>query len=327
MTHLISILHDYVNIGFLFNVLKPKYAYFNEKYNINFDSEFIPINHNDYKNIIEQTAGSSLIFDTQIKDIKYSFEYFKINNASEYDEKNFTHAIVIKRFNDKINEPNKPNEVNDEKYSSSKHCALLLYDDNELLKLAFLNMYADCYKTEEKNKSGSILLKLIILFAKEKGFKKIILSDQSQYNCKDTTYKVAYEIKYIHTLTHGKTWYQKYGFKFIDKVDEDAVNHNKSILDNLKTDDYPLDLLIKIIMYEVVDQRIYSYMDKYDYLFNINQIIKFYDTYKDKPFYSFMKVISREYCFLVSHIYMKIFESLRLKKYINSEMELIIKQN
>ena len=135
---------------------------------------------------------------------------------------------------------------------------------------------------------------------------------------------MSYELKYIHTLTHGTTWYSKYGFKFINQVDNDALAYNKQFLDNFKTEEYPFELLMKIIMHEIVDQKIYVYMDKYDYLLNINKIVTLYDEYKIKPFYKFIKIISRESCFLVSHIYMKIFESLKLKKYIASEMELII---
>jgi hypothetical protein len=80
-------------------------------------------------------------------------------------------------------------------------------------------------------------------------------------------------------------------------------------------------------MYKIVDLKIYleskalkfgvythanKYMDKYDYLLNINNIIKMHKQYYDHPFYQFMKIISREYCFLVTHIYMEIFDSLRL---------------
>jgi len=324
MPYLITIFNGYVNSGILLNVLKPKYGYFYSKYNIDLDNEFIPINDYNIRNQINVQDAGGKVFETKIKNIKYSFEYFKLKNPTEYDEQNFTNAVVIKRVDEQINEPNQV----DEKYASSKHCALLLYNDTDLLKLAFLNMYADCYKTEEKQKkSGSILLKLIILFAKSKGFKKIVLSDQSQYTCKDNTYNTSYEIKYIHTLTHGKTWYQKYGFNFINQGEIDTFNYNKLILDNLKTKDYPLELLIDIIMYKIVDLKIYKYMDKYDYLLNINNIIKMHKQYYDHPFYHFMKIISREYCFLVTHIYMEIFDSLKLKKYVVSEMELNISPN
>jgi len=163
-----------------------------------------------------------------------------------------------------------------------------------------------------------------MLFGKEKGFEKIVLSDQAKYDCKDNNYGIRYEIKYLHTLTHGSTWYSKYGFKFINKLDEEALSYNKLILDKLKTKDYPFELLIRIIMYEVVDQKICDFMSKYNYLLNINKIIKLYDEYKERPFYRFIKVISRECCMITSLIYMKIFESLKLKKYLSSEMELII---
>lgn len=55
-------------------------------------------------------------------------------------------------------------------------------------------------------KSGSTLLKLIILWAKNEGFKRIILSDQARFTCKEKIYSMSYELKYMHTLTTGNTW-------------------------------------------------------------------------------------------------------------------------
>ena len=330
MPQLYELLKGYVNSGTLYYEITHNNKLFYEKYNINLESNFIPTvyeqtNKQTNENIFSQNGGN--VYSTTLKDIEYSFSFYKVNDYSDTDGTNFINGIIIKT-------KNSPN-INE--YYPSKHCALLLYDNKNLLKIAFLNMHAECYdvvgpidesnklnQIKNEEKSGSTLLKLIILWAKNEKFKRIILSDQARFTCKEKIYSMSYELKYMHTLTTGNTWYGKYGFKFINQVDIDALAYNKNFLDNFKTEDYPFDLLVKIIMNEIVDQRVYVYMDKYDYLFNINQIIKLYDEYKDKPFYKFMKIISRTCCFLVSHIYMKIFESLRLKKYIGSDMEFII---
>ena len=331
--NLAYILKDYVTLETLNYKLMRNNKLFYAKYNIDLDAKFTPISVDDINQGDNDMQGGT-IFSTKMKDTNYSFAYYKINNFTNTDGKNYTKGIIIKRNN----------TVDNDLHSSSKHCALLLYDNYDLLKIAFLNMHSDCYESVDKNKygcilacgvatgcilacgvaTGSVLLKLIILWAKNQNFKRIVLSDQSQFTCKDNSYLMSYELKYIHTLTHGTTWYSKYGFKFINQVDNDALAYNKQFLDNFKTEEYPFELLMKIIMHEIVDQKIYVYMDKYDYLLNINKIVTLYDEYKIKPFYKFIKIISRESCFLVSHIYMKIFESLKLKKYIASEMELII---
>lgn len=309
MSYISTILQEYVNNCHFHNILINKHSDFYKKHNINIFSEFTKddfINDN-----LNQIGGS--VFETNLSNIKYSFEYYKAKSQD-----GFTKAIIIKKLNDK------ENITNNTEYYQSKHCALLLYDDNNLLKLAFLNMKTDCYKSEEKEKKGSILLKLIILWAKKNNFKKIILSDQAMYECKDNNYGVRYEIKYLHTLTHGKTWYSKYGFQFVDQVEQNNENYNKQILDNLKTENYPLELLVRILMREIVGKINYKIYSEYNYLEAINQIIQIYDECKIKPFYKFIKIISREYCFITSLIYQQIFDSLKLKKYESSEMQLIL---
>lgn len=318
MSQLADLLKGYISTETLYYNIIRKNRLFYAKYNINLDANFYTSLE---KEKLNQFGGD--IFSTKIKDINYSFEYYKIHDFADSNGTNFINGIIIKR----------KNTLDNISYSSSKHCALLLFNNKDLLKIAFLNMHSDCYDLVDKNnlvnkdnlanKNGSTLLKLIMLWAKNQTFKRIVLSDQVQFTCKENSYLMSYELKYIHTLTHGSTWYGKYGFKFVNNLDNDALIYNKNFLDNFKTKDYPFELLIKIIMYEIVDQKVYAFMDKYDYLLNINKIIKLYDEYKDKLFYKFMKIISREFCFLVSHIYMKIFESLKLKKYIDSEMEFV----
>lgn len=317
MSNIINLLTTYVESGYLGNVLLPKYFNYYKKHNINIFNEFIKDNVNidlyQYKNKKQDQQIGGDIFTTKLSNIKYSFEYFKAKPQNDY-----TKAIIIKRLND-----NSQIDKTTEHYQS-KHCALLLYNGKEILHLAFLNMYSDCYKSEEKNKSGSILLKLIILWGKEQGFKKITLSDQAMYDCKDNNFGFRYEIKYLHTLTHGKTWYAKYGFSFVNNIDKENQKYNKQILDKIKTKDYPLEILLRMIMRKIVDDGISKLYDSYNYLDSINQIIKLYDAYANESFYSFMKILSREYCIITSNIYMSIYESLKLKPYISSEMEMVI---
>jgi hypothetical protein len=308
------LLKNNINEEYFNNSLICNYAYFYKKNNIDIHDEYIKsdlTDNNHNSNTIQKQIGGDT-FIKKIKDISYTFDYYKSKS-----EDNFNNAIIIKR--DSTTE-----QSNNDEYSQTKHCALLLYNNKEILKLAFLNMHSDCYKSIGKDKSGSILLKLIINFAREQGFKKIILSDQSLFNCKDNEYGVRYEIKYLHTLTHGYSWYSKYGFKFIGKEEQEIFIHNKTILDKIKTKDYPLDILIRIIMRKIVDSKIHSIMSNYNYLDSINNIINIYDQLAEKQFYEFMKIITKNYCFIVSFIYKQIYDSLNLKEYPTSEMELIL---
>lgn len=80
------------------------------------------------------------------------------------------------------------NESLETDYTDLKHCALLSYSNNQILNIILINANSDCIRTDNQKrieKCGSILLKIIIRFAKTKGFKKILLEDVSNFYCKD----------------------------------------------------------------------------------------------------------------------------------------------
>ena len=356
MPYLSSLLNSHINSHMDLYKLKQKHALFYDKFNINLDlicekcdekkdnlfspllsteqigGDIFEINIDKQANTDKQANA-----DKQPNANNYSFEYYKISQYTDIDGKIFSYAIIIK------NQPTQTiisktvdktvdktvgigiDDISYKEFTASKHCALLLYDNKEVLKLALLNMNSNCYtnKTNDlSKKTGSTLLLLILSFARKHKFKKIVLSDQAQYTYTDNKYSVFYEIKYIHTLTHGKSWYAKFGFKFINQIDKEAQAHNKKIMGNLKTEDYPLDYLIRFIVKNIVDQRRHLYMDKYDYLESISKLVKLYDTYNGELFKHFIAHASKECCFIIAQIYMDIYKSLQLKEYVCSEMYL-----
>jgi hypothetical protein len=50
------------------------------------------------------------------------------------------------------------------------------------------------------------MIKLIINYAKDNNFKKIILDDDSKFHCLDIKNDYYYELRHLHTLTSGLPW-------------------------------------------------------------------------------------------------------------------------
>lgn len=62
-------------------------------------------------------------------------------------------------------------------------------------------------------------MKLIILFAKYNKFKSIVLENESKFYCNESSVdKICYELKYVHTMTKWSTYYYKFGFVFIEDM-------------------------------------------------------------------------------------------------------------
>jgi hypothetical protein len=289
--------HNDLKLFFIKNNINLQGTY--EKFNPNF-------NTNTHTN--NQIGGST--FTATYKDVNYSFTYYNdTTDTTDTSDK----LIIITR--DKVN--NDPSKENIKK----NYCATLNYKTKDVLNVSLIEIYNDCYKssTNEKN-TGTILLKLIKLFAKKNGFKSILLEDEASYTCTDNQYLLSYKIKYVHTLTHGYPWYKKFGFNFTSEKTQKIMESNKAKLDKVKTKDYPLEFIIRLIITYVIDAKIHQIMEKYDYLESISQIIKIYDLYKENSFYSFMNAFAQNYCFILAYVYDKIYDSLGLIRYPTNQM-------
>lgn len=207
-------------------------------------------------------------------DISYNVEIYE----PEYSEDEYiVKYIYIYKTETDISEP---------------YCCVLTYYNNDTIKIDIIETPVKCIKINEINKCkskelitnkykyGDILMKLIIKFAKERGFKEIILEDRSIFNCLDTNYKLKYSLKNVHILTTGYPWYYKYGFKFVDKEIHNYVKKNNKIIKQINTKDISFKKFIKLIKKKI--KNIINMNDNDKPIFNekiILDIKKIYDKY------------------------------------------------
>src|SRR3972149_7399937 len=105
-------------------------------------------------------------------------------------------------------------------------CANIVVDKNsETANITNISFYPECFLDEnfvvplqDKNISGTVLLKFIVGFLKKNkdsfGITKIQLSDNSLKPCNSCPYNVRLTI--MHTLLYGDTWYGGHGFRPCD---------------------------------------------------------------------------------------------------------------
>jgi hypothetical protein len=214
-------------------------------------------------------------------------------------------------------------------------CCVLSYYDNKTLHIDVLETPVKCIKINEINqeqskelintkyKYGDIMMKIIIKIAKERGFKNIKLEDKSTFNCLDSTNKLKYSLKNVHILTRGYPWYYKYGFKFMDKdTHNDVIDNNTKIM-NMKTSDIIFDKFIKFIK-KSIDSSIEIYKDT---PINFNQYViddikQIYENNQNNNISMFFNEFTLKHCDLMSLIYIRLFDHLKLK-YINGELMML----
>ena len=112
-------------------------------------------------------------------------------------------------------------------------CAFLIFDNNEktrgLLKIQGIFGREDCIKCldiNHKYKTGDILMQIILdLIHTRKPFrhiKNIQLSDKSKKKC----YDLSLELTFLRTITHGKPYYAKFGFRPMSEYDYNIYKKN-----------------------------------------------------------------------------------------------------
>ena len=204
-----------------------------------------------------------------------------------------------------------------------KYCVQLSYTNNDELLIAVIEQPKRCLQIvsngkqliKEKLSNGEIMMHLIINYAKENNFKRIILDDDSKYNCIDDKYKFFYELRHVHTLTKGYPWYYKFGFRYYEKEAREKVRENKKILDVLKTKDLLLNKFMEIILNKIISGKYYDILGDDNKMTIKNQlkIINLYNEYYEQSIYLFFDKFTKQYCNIMSKIYIDLFRLLNLK--------------
>lgn len=108
-------------------------------------------------------------------------------------------------------------------------CATLLIDGKTGIIQGF-NKNTNCICSDNNNKIepvtkniGTILIQIIIEYCKYRNLHKILASDNAHYH---SIPGYSIELKYSYTLTNGKPWYYKFGFKFTN------AEYHKNVEDN-----------------------------------------------------------------------------------------------
>ena len=129
------------------------------------NDKFILINDN----FEDQIGGNIKTYSVIYHDRSYSFDYYK--NVSD------TVVLIYIRIGS--------TEKNITEFDTNYHCGVLSFEKQNptVLNISILNYSNDCIKTSTDRSTkkiklnGSLLVKLIIKFAKENGFVQITLED------------------------------------------------------------------------------------------------------------------------------------------------------
>jgi hypothetical protein len=203
---------------------------------------------------------------------------------------------------------------------------MLSYQNKDNIYVKIMAYSYDCIKIDNRHKddifNGTILIKMIIKFAKTYEFKNIILDDKSYYTCnRNINSKIVYQMKYVHTLTKGIPYYSKFGFVFNDNKNQEKLEFNKNRITNMKIEDISLDSLIHMIV-KIIVHKSYQKIYDYDFIQDIYLIIESYDKYT--VLMDFFNYITYNHCHIMAMIYLELFESLGLKTYNSDEMILVL---
>jgi len=269
---------------------------------------FSKSNLSNIKHIQTQSGGSTYL--TIIDDIEFKFDYF-INETDD------NKIIYISDINDQ---------------TSLKYCAMLTYSSKDILNIGLIETPIRCLnvmiinKKESKEiistklKYGTIMIKVIINFAIDNGFKKIHLDDISRFNCIDRKKELSYSLLHVHILTDGKPWYYNFNFKFINNNDHLKVKKNKSIIQSKLTKDLSFDKLLFMI-YTKISNSNYSELITKETIYSI---LKLYLLLKDQKLCDFLKKFTKLYCQIMSFIHMDIYGYFNLESFDTNSMELIL---
>ena len=246
------------------------------------------------------------IFKTKINEYKYEINYYDVIESNK--------TIIIFGYES----------------DPDKYCISVKIDRTEpdILTIITIESLNQCYKTDDKfdieRKKGSVLIQIIIKWAKINNYKKIYLDDISTYKCDTEFQTIYYDMKHVHTLIDGYPWYYKFGFKFINKIDKSKVKSNYNKLKLIKTSDIKFTEIIVAITKYTIDDSKYKYFSDKETILNLYSLTTLYESYYDSNIMDFFKEISRKSCIMMSLLWNYIFPILHLEKYETNKMVLNI---
>lgn len=296
-----------MNIKDIIKKYIPTMEFINYGYYANIHNYYQIARINEDKKYTKNSNPSIKTFSATYHNKTYSFDYYISSD-------NNSNLIFIKKSDSKIKD----------EYTSNHHCAFLSYFNKDNLFINIMEYSDGCIKIDNKQSddilNGSVLIKLIIKFGKTYGFKNIILDDKSYYTCgKTQDNKLTYQLKYVHTLTKGIPYYNKFGFIFNDNYNQEIMLSNQNKINSMITEDIDLDMLIYLIVKTIVEK---SYQKIYDYNFiqDIYLIMQMYNKQTGKPLKDFFNYITYNHCHIMAMIYIDLFRSLGLQTYNRDEM-------
>jgi hypothetical protein len=262
----------------------------------------LPKSSNNY--ILSNTYGGN--FKTKINNHKYE--------VNVYDVKDIGKKIVMFNYSSKSDPDN--------------YCVSLKIDDSEptILHIITIESVKQCYKTDDQNdfekKKGSIMMQIVIKWAKTNNYKEIYLDDTSTYRCDTEQKKIYYDMKHVHTLTSGYPWYYKFGFKFVNLNDANSVKQNYDKLKNVKTSDITFQQIIKCITLNTITNNKYKHFSDKETIINLHNLTQLYDKHLNDNIMIFFNEVTRNACIMMSLMTSEIFETLKLQEYKTTSMYL-----
>jgi hypothetical protein len=133
--------------------------------------------------------------------------------------------------------------------------------------------------------------------------------------CKNNP-RIDFKLSLANTLTNGKPYYYKYGFRYKNTEERKMVIFNNKKLKELKTTELKIEDLNNIIK----KNSEIKYINIDEIQNEINETLKLYEKYKDKLIVKFLYNIKYNYCVIFGLIYFDIFKNLGLMEYKNKSM-------
>ena len=257
-----------------------------------------------YKNEFVLSMKYNGIFKTKINDHKYEINYYDIVESNK--------TIIMFGYDS----------------DPDKYCISLKVDKSEpdILHIISVESLEQCYKSTNKSdfnkKKGSVLMQIIIKWAKENNYKKIYLDDISTYKCDTENQTIYYDMKHVHTLTDGYPWYYKFGFKFVNKLDRIRTKENYNKLKLIKTSDISFVNIIRCITKYTIDDSKYKYFSDKETIINLHNLTSLYEKHYESNIMLFFKKVSYESCIMMSLLWNYVYELLGLDKYQTQTMVL-----
>ncbi len=338
----LQLLFNYMNNnkiqqGLIFDLVKTKI----KKIDVNDLNNFISNNQ-------EQTMNFYRGFNFYISKNKFASEYEK-NPTIQYGGGEFT--TNLKSFDPSLNylytikyyKTNSNNEINKRKeivitsegsdHNYNKLCISLSYESKDKLDVVSLSSESKCYTIKDENgneitnqrlNSGTIMMYIIMSYAKRHKFKSITLLDKAEFTCNTQKEPIKYNMAYVGTLCDGHPWYYKFGFKYKSINDHNKVFNNKNKLLTIKTSDFPFEQIMSIFMKTCIDFEKYGYFTDIGFIHDLNKFPQIYAEAKDKNIMEFFKLMREKCCIIMSIMALPFFYLMQLEIYAEREMILYL---